>query len=212
MVARSEEMPSDSEEVLNGGVDAEESLGLASRFEPSHLAFSLPCGLMRDFSPVVLVLPRRVENRCHQFPMSGTVASQFVGDEPVGSRPLTFQELAKESPSRLPIPTLLQEDVDCVSILVNRPPEIEALSPDGDEELVQVPDVAQLAFPVSQPARIGGSELEAPVSDRLVRHDDPPFRQEVLNVSETEGESVVRIPGDVDHPFRTKLTTDSGGS
>ena len=53
-----------------------------------------------------------------------------------------------------------------------------------------VPDERHVSFPVSQPARIGGSELETPESGRLVRHDDLPFRLEILNVSEAEIESV----------------------
>ena len=57
-------MSASPKQVVNGGVDAEESLGLASGFEPSQLAFSLPCGLMGDLGPVVFVLPSSMRNRC----------------------------------------------------------------------------------------------------------------------------------------------------
>lgn len=130
--------------------------------------------------------------------MSSPVASHFVGDEPVGNRGLSLQELTKEPLRGLSIPSLLEENVDRVPILVDRPPEIETFSPDSDKELVQMPDVAQPALPVPHPSSVSRPELEAPVSDRLVRHDDPPFRQEVLNVSETEGESVVEPHGVTD--------------
>jgi hypothetical protein len=46
-------MPSNTKEILDDAVDAEESLGLAGRFEPAHLPLSLSCGLMRDFGAVV---------------------------------------------------------------------------------------------------------------------------------------------------------------
>ena len=46
-------MASKPEEVLNHPVNRKKPLSLSSRFEPSHLAFSLSGRLMRDLSPIV---------------------------------------------------------------------------------------------------------------------------------------------------------------
>jgi hypothetical protein len=119
MVARAKEVSPHSKQILDGGVDTEESLSLSSRLESSHLAFSLSSRLVRDLNPVVLVLPSCVGNRWNQFSMSGTVASQLVGDKLVGNRSLGVQELTKEPFGGLPISSLLQQNVDRVSVLVD---------------------------------------------------------------------------------------------
>ena len=109
--------------------------------------------------------------------MGGPVASELVCNEPIGNSPLTFQELAKEPPSWFPIPKLLQEDVDCVSIMVNRPPKIEALSPECDERLIWMPNVLHLVFPISQ-----SSESVPTVVEFVVAQSPPgPYRATDFN-------------------------------
>ncbi len=49
-------VPANSEQILNLTVDSKESLSLLDRLEPSHLPLLFPGMLMRDFSPVVLIL------------------------------------------------------------------------------------------------------------------------------------------------------------
>ncbi len=53
-----EMVPANSEQILNLTVDSKESLSLLHRLEPSHLPLLFPGMLMRDFSPVVLILTR----------------------------------------------------------------------------------------------------------------------------------------------------------
>ena len=200
-MVRTKEMPANPKQVLNCIVDAEESLGLAARLEAAHLSFSLSGPLVRDLGPVVLIWPSQVENRWNQLSMDDDVAPQLVGDEAVGSRPLAFHEFPEEPPGSPTIASLLEENVDRVPVLVDRPPEVETLSPDRDKEFVQMPNVAQSAFPAPQPSGISWPEFETPVSDRLVRNVDPSFRQEILNLAETERESMVE-------PYR--VTDDRG--
>ena len=53
MVAGTQQMPSDSEEIQDHSVDRQEPLRLSGGFEPAHLSLSLSRRLMRDFGPVV---------------------------------------------------------------------------------------------------------------------------------------------------------------
>ena len=66
--------------------------------------------------------------------MCDTVAAQLVGHEPHGFLSLTLQQSAKESPRCTPVPTGLYEDVDQVTVLIHRAPEILALTVDRHEE------------------------------------------------------------------------------
>jgi len=195
-MARTNEVSPNSKQVLDGGVYTEKSLSLARRLESSHLAFSLSRALMRSFGPVVFVLSSRVGDRREQFSMSGPVASELICDEPVGNGSLTFQELTEEPLGILLIPSLLEQDIDRVPT----PDRPLATSRNALPGLVtksssRCHGVAQSAFAISQPARVGGSELPAPVSNRLVGNDDPSLGQEILDVSQAEGKSVVEPDG-----------------
>ena len=82
--------------------------------------------------------------------MGDTGAAQLVGHEPHGFLSLTLQQSAKESPRCTPVPTGLYEDVDQVTVLIHRAPEILALTVDRHEDFVQEPRVG-LEFLIRPP-------------------------------------------------------------
>ena len=53
IMASWEEMPTETKEIVNRAMSRQKPLGLARRFELSHQAFSVTCGLMRDFCSVI---------------------------------------------------------------------------------------------------------------------------------------------------------------
>ncbi len=79
----------------------------------------------------------------HDAPMRRRIASQLVGDQPPRHATLPLQQLAEESFGGFPITARLDENIDHVTILINRTPKILPLTLNGDEHLVQVPRVAQ---------------------------------------------------------------------
>ena len=115
VVARSQSVPAQVEEIADNTVYRQKPLRLASGFELAHLAFPLSGRLMRDFSPVVGVAPGVVHDRWHHTPVRGPVASELVGDQPSRFAPLPLQQLAKEPLGRARIAMPLNEDVDYIS-------------------------------------------------------------------------------------------------
>ena len=92
----------------------------------------------------------------HDVPMCDMVAAQLVGHETRRFLPLTLQEFPKESPRRAPVPAGLDEDVDQITVLVNRTPEILALTVDRDEDFVQKPRISESTLSALQlPGVIG---------------------------------------------------------
>ena len=75
--------------------------------------------------------------------MCDTVAVQLVGHEQHGFLSLTLQQSAEESPRRTPVPAGLYEDVDQVTVLIHRAPEILALTVDRHEDFVQEPRISE---------------------------------------------------------------------
>jgi len=76
--------------------------------------------------------------------MRDTVASQLIGHETARFLSLTTpKECPKESSCRTPVAARLYEDVDHVTVLVNRAPEILALAVDRDEDFVQKSHISE---------------------------------------------------------------------
>ena len=98
---------------------------------------------------------------------------------------------AKEPRGGVAIPTRLAQDVDDLAILVDSPPEVQALAADRHEKFVQMPRIADGPRPTSESSRVGRTERLAPLADGLVRHRDAALGEEVFDVAEAEGESVL---------------------
>ncbi len=65
MVNGSEQVTAHSEEIQHEAVDREKPLRVRGGFEPAHLSFALPRGLMRDLRAIVFVLPGAVDHGRH---------------------------------------------------------------------------------------------------------------------------------------------------
>src|SRR5262245_46696289 len=115
LVAGAKQMPSDGEEVPNDAVDGEEPLGLRHGFETPHVCLTTARGLMRDFGPVVGIPRHVMDDGRHDDTMRGAVAAEAIGDDATWHPAMPFQELAKESHSRVAIPAGLEQDADDVT-------------------------------------------------------------------------------------------------
>jgi hypothetical protein len=85
----------------------------------------------------------------------------------------------------------LDQDVDHVAVLIHGTPQMLLLAVDSNEDLVQVPVTEPTLTPLQFP-RIARTELQTPAPDRLIRHDDSPFGQKILDISEAQAEAMVR--------------------
>ena len=144
--------------------------------------------------------------------MGDAVAAQLVGHETHGFLALTFQEFPKESPRGTPVPTRLHEEVDQVTVLVHRAPEILALTVDRDEDFVQEPCISESTLSALQSPRVIGTELPAPLPNGFVRHDNAPFGQQILDIPEAQAVSVVEPHGVADDVGRKAMPQVAGST
>ena len=142
--------------------------------------------------------------------MCDTVAAQLVGHEPHGFLSLTLQQSAKESPRCTPVPTGLYEDVDQVTVLIHRAPEILALTVDRHEDFVQEPRISESTLASLQLPSVVGAELPAPLANGFVGHDDSSFGQQILNIPEAHAVSVVEPDGMADDFGRKAMPMVAG--
>ena len=191
MVNRSEQVAADAKEILHESVDREKPLRVRGGSEPAHLSLALSCRLMRDLRAVVLVLPGAVHHGRHHGAVRRGVAPQFVRDQPARRAALIFQQFPKETRGRLAITPGLDEDVDEVTVLVNRPPEIPTSALNLYKQLVEIPGVAQAPSLPTQRPRVLRTKGVAPLPNRLIGHRDPTLREEILSISEAQAEAVI---------------------
>ena len=143
--------------------------------------------------------------------MRGNVTLKFVGDESQRRLSLPLQELAEQSHSGSAVATRLNEDLDHVSVLIDGTPKILSLTIDRDEDFVQEPCVSESALSPLQTSCIIETELRAPPADCLVGHNDSSFGEQILDISETDSESVVQ-PDCVTDDFGRKTVAVIAGS
>ena len=166
---------------------------------------------MRDFGAIARVSPRVMDDDGHDVPMCDMVAAQLVGHETRRFLSLSLQEFPKASPPRAPVSAGLDEDVDHVTVLVNRTPEILALTVDRDEDFVQKPRISESTMSVLQLPGVVGADLPTPLPNGFVRHDDASFGKQILDIPEAHTVSVVQRHGEADD-FRRKAMPKVAGS
>ena len=194
----SHQVTANAEEVADESMHGQESLCLPGRFELSHVSLAVPCGLVGDFGAIVLVSVRAMSDRRHDRSVRRPVAAQLVGDQPPRLTLLALQQLAGKACGSPAVAPRLDEDIEDGAILIDGTPEIVSPSLDGDEDLVQVPDVAQPALSTFEPPSVVGLKRVTPQPDRFVGHRDATLSQEIFDIAKAHSEAVSR-PGEL-HP------------
>jgi hypothetical protein len=108
------------------------------------------------------------------------------------------QQTLEEALGSRAVSSILHQNVEYHPVLVDRAPQIVQHTADADEHLIQVPGIAGLRSSPAQPPREIGTEVQAPMSDALVCHDDASFGQDQLDVAQAEAEYVIPPDGIAD--------------
>ena len=112
MVNGSQEVTTDPKQIQHDAMHRQEPLRVRGGGEPPHLSLTRPGRLVRDFRPIVLVLPRAVQHGGHDRAVRRRIAAELVRDQPARLPALSFQQLTKEARRRPAIAPRLYEDVD----------------------------------------------------------------------------------------------------
>ena len=113
----------------------------------------------------------------------------------------------EEPLGRRRIAPALDQDVEDISVLVDRTPQIVLLAANADEHLVHVPLVAGLWPSPLQHIGEDLAEAQTPLADALVADDDPARRQDQLNITQAQTEAVIQPHGMLDNLGREAKAT-----
>src|SRR5687768_4992844 len=105
--------------------------------------------------------------------LGGSVALEFVGHEHARHVGQPFKQLAKEFLCRPLVPATLDQDVQHLPVLIDRPPEIMALALDRQKHFIHIPLVAWPRTAATELISIPLTKLAAPFANRLIRYNDP---------------------------------------
>ena len=142
MVRRPQEMSPDPEEIQHESMHGQESLCLPGRVDPAQVSRAVPCGLVGDVGTMVRVSVRTVSDGWQDRSLRSPVARQRVGAHPPRRTRLPLQRRAEQACRRPTVATRLDAAIEDVTRLIDGTPERAPLALEGDEALVQGPDVA----------------------------------------------------------------------
>ncbi len=185
-------MDRSAREWAEGGVEA---LGVAGRREPSHGPLPVPGGLMGVFRPVVepSVLP--MLHTWHDLLLCSGVAAQFIGNEHPWNILTASQKFAKELRGGGFVAATLDQNVENISLLIDRAPQIVRVAVDREEHLVEMPRVARARTTTAQLIGKLLAKLQAPLPYGFVRHLHAACCQQFLDIPKTERESKIEPDG-----------------
>ena len=84
------EVAAKANQILSESIRSQKLLSLSRRENPTHVTFSLASLFVGDFGSIVRIDVVDVIHHGHDCAMSGSIASQFIGDYPPWFAPLTF--------------------------------------------------------------------------------------------------------------------------
>ena len=118
-------------EVLGDGtISGEEPLGLTRGFEPLHPPLPLACRLVRVLRAVIEIAVLTMFYPWEDLALGSSIALEFVSDDHPRYVGQSLKEFAQELLRRFLIPPPLDQDIQDVALLIDRPPELMPLALD----------------------------------------------------------------------------------
>ena len=110
------------------------------------------------------------------------IGSQPVGHNPARRKAVFLKQLHHEFLSGLCIPSALDEEIEYLALVVDRPPEPVFIAADRNHHFIEVPMIARSRPRTADIRRDRWSELQEPPPDRLVRCVNASLGQQFLNI------------------------------
>ena len=170
-----------NEKIADGREDTDEPLQVPGRSKALHHPLSSAERQMRIFRSIVKPLVRAVFDVWHDLTLGGRVGAELVGDHPPGWAALLPQQTLQQALGRLGVASALDDLIEHIAVLINRPPQPVLLARDRDHDLIEVPDVAAARRLAPETASVRRPELQRPAADGLVGDDDAALEQHLLD-------------------------------
>jgi hypothetical protein len=122
----------------------------------------------------------------------GSIRAELVGDHSPGRTALLAQETPQQALGGLGVASALDDLIENLAVLINRPPQPVFLARDRDHDFVEMPDVATAWCLAPEAASVRRPELQRPPADSLIGHDDAALEQHFLDQPQAQREPKVQ--------------------
>ena len=150
---------------------------------------------MGNLGPVVLVNPLFVVGAQADFREGSPVGAQLVGRHPRGRKAMLPEQLADELAGGGLVPPSLDQDLQHLALIIDRPPQAHLLAGNTNHHLIEMPARAGLAPQLPQVPRDRRPELADPAPDRFVGDTQSALGQQVFNVPVAQREAEIKLHG-----------------
>ena len=117
------------------------------------------------------------------------ITPELLGNDHARNVLQSFEQLAKEAFGSFFVAPALHQDVEDITILIDRSPEVVFFSTDSEYDLVHMPFVAATRATTAQFIGIRLPEFEAPLPNGFIRHDDAWLCKKLFNRTENSAKS-----------------------
>ena len=131
-----------NKKVADGREHVDEPLQPSGRSKTLPRPFSPAERQMRILRTVIQPLVRPVLDFWHDLTVGGSVGAELVGDHSPGWAALLLQQPLQQALRRLGVAATLDDFIEHIAVLINRPPEPMFLARDRDHDLVEMPNIA----------------------------------------------------------------------
>ena len=164
---------------------------------------------MAVLRPVVLAHPASsvlAQNPEHS--QRRSVGRQFVRRDRLRMNALVLEEPAQKLHGSRGVPTLLDQDVEHLALIVDGAPKPQALSLDADHGFIQVPAPRRRSAPPSDIGRDQRSEMVDPATDGLITDLNSTLSQQFFDVTQAQGEPKIQPDRLLDHVRRESVALE----
>lgn len=181
------------EGVVDRTVAGEKTLGRALGFESLLLSFSSSDHEVGVLRPIVLPHPTGLMTLLNlQYFQHRSIRRQLIRDDDLGADPGVAQQPPKQLQRRMLVSSLLDQDVQNLTLVIDGAPQIHPPPADPNDHFVQMPATRWLRATSAKVRRNQRPELDHPTPDRLPADDDVALRHQFFDVPDTEREAEIQ--------------------
>ena len=143
---------------------------------------------MRVLCSIVQAFVLTVLHSWQNLSFCSPITPELIGNDHARNVSQSFEQLAKEAFGSFFVAPALHQDVEDITILIDRSPEVVFFSTESEYDLVHMPFVAATRTATTQFIGVGLPEFEAPLPYGFVGHNDPALCEKFLNRTDNESE------------------------
>ena len=120
------------------------------------------------------------------------IRSEVICDQLVGDKAIFLQQLAHQFERRPLVSPGLDQHIKNFTLGIHGTPEVDQATIDLEIDLIKMPDGVGLCPPSTQVHCEHRPEMVHPAAHDLIGHQDPPLSQQILDLTEAQGEPDIK--------------------